>query len=224
MKSANASIITGVILIAVGVLLLLDLLDVIESAAWVPIVIFAAVGAVFVSLFIRGREFWWAAIPGSVFLGLAAVVAATQLTGGGAGAAFLFLFMAAGFAAVYLRQPDNWWAVIPGGVMFTLALVVALPPQVQGMPTAAVLFLGLAATFGVLSLVPVPAAGQAGRMKWPLIPAAVLAVLGVIFALQSTVLLLAADFVVVAVMILAGTALLVYAFRARHGGQDKAHG
>lgn len=224
MKSANTSIITGVILIAVGVLLLLDLLNVIESTAYVPILIFSAVGAVFISLFIRGREYWWAAIPGSVFLGLAAVVAATQLTGGGAGASFLFLFMAAGFAAVYLRQPANWWALIPCGVMFTLAIIAALPPQVQGMPTAAVLFLGLAATFGVLSLVPVPAAGQTGRMKWPLIPAAVLAVLGVIFALQSTVLLLAADFVVVAVMILAGIALLVYAFRARQGGQDRAHG
>jgi hypothetical protein len=222
-KSANTSIITGVILIAVGVLLLLDLLDVIESAAYVPVMIFTAIGAVFVSLFIRGREYWWAAIPGSVFLGLAAVITATQLTGGGAGASFLFLFMAAGFAAVYLRQPANWWALIPCGVMFTLALIVALPPQVQGMPTAAVLFLGLAATFGLLSVVPVQSHGQTGRMKWPLIPAAVLAVLGLIFALQSTALLLAADFAVVAVMILAGIALLVYAVRARHGG-GKAHG
>ena len=226
MKSANTSIITGVILIAVGVLLLLDLLDVIESAAYVPILIFTAVGAVFISLFIRRRENWWAAIPGSVFLGLAAVTTATQLTDGGGAASFLFLFMAAGFAAVYLRHRGNWWALIPGGVMLTLAVIVALPEDLQGMPVAAVLFLGLAATFGLLSGVPVDTAshGQPGRMKWPLIPAAVLGVLGLIFALQSMALLIAADLVVLALMILAGIGLLVYAYLARHGGQDKAHG
>lgn len=226
MTTANTSIITGIALITVGVLLLMDLLDVVESAAYVPVLIFAAIGVVFLSLFIRRRENWWAAIPGSVFLGLAAVTTATQFTDGGAAASFLFLFMAAGFAAVYLRQRGNWWALIPGGVMVTLAVIVALPEDLQGMPTAAVLFLGLAATFGLLSTVPVDTAShvQPDRMKWPLIPAAVLGVLGVIFALQSTALLIAADLVVLALMILAGVALLVYAYLARHGGQDKAHG
>ena len=226
MKSANASIIAGIVLISAGVLLLLDLLNVIESAAYVPMLIFAAIGAVFLSLFIRSPENWWAAIPGSVFLGLAAVIAASQFTDGGAGASFLFLFMAAGFAAVYLRQRGNWWAVIPSGVMLTLAVMVTLPQDLQGMPVAAVLFLGLAATFGALSMVPVPVpdAGPTGRLKWPLMPAAVLGVLGVIFALQSTALLIAADILVLTLMILAGVALLVYAYRALHGGHGKAHG
>ena len=226
MKSANASIIAGIVLISAGVLLLLDLLNVVESAAYVPMLIFAAIGAVFLSLFIRSPENWWAAIPGSVFLGLAAVIAASQFTDGGAGASFLFLFMAAGFAAVYLRQRGNWWAVIPSGVMLTLAVMVTLPQDLQGMPVAAVLFLGLAATFGALSMVPVPGAGAgaAGRMKWPLIPAAALGVLGVIFALQSTALLIAADILVLTLMIMAGIALLIYAYRALHGGHGKAHG
>ena len=226
MKSANASIIAGIVLISAGVLLLLDLLNVIESAAYVPMLIFAAIGAVFLSLFIRSPENWWAAIPGSVFLGLAAVIAASQFTDGGASVSFLFLFMAAGFAAVYLRQRGNWWAVIPSGVMLTLAVIVTLPQDLQGMPVAAVLFLGLAATFGALSMVPVPDAGAsaAGRMKWPLIPAAVLGVLGVIFALQSTALLIAADILVLTLMIMAGIALLIYAYRALHGGHGKAHG
>jgi drug/metabolite transporter (DMT)-like permease len=223
-KSAQTSIIAGIVLIAVGVLLLLDLRGVIESAAYVPALIFAAVGAVFVSLFIRSRENWWAAIPGSVFLGLAAVITATQLTGGGAGAAFLFLFMGAGFAAVYLRERANWWALIPSGVMLTLAFIVALPQDLQGTTVAAVLFLGLAATFGLLSVVPVRTSDHTGRMKWPLIPAAVLAVLGAIFSLQATALLISAEFAVPAVMILAGIALLIYAYRAHRAGQHKARG
>ena len=224
MKSATTIIITGIVLMTVGVMLLLDQLGVVESSAYVPALIFAAVGMVFIFLFIRNRGNWWAAIPGSVFLGLAAVIAATQLTGGGAGAAFLFMFMGAGFGAVYLREPANWWALIPCGVMFTLAVIVALPQELQGTPVAAVLFLGLAATFGSLSLVPVRGSGHTGRMKWPLIPAAVLALLGAVFAFQATELLIAVDFAVPAVMILAGIVLLVYAYRALHDGHQKAHG
>jgi drug/metabolite transporter (DMT)-like permease len=224
-KSAQTSITAGIVLIALGVLVLLDMRGIVESTAYVPALIFAAVGVVFLSFFLRSRENWWAAIPGSVFLGLAAVITATQLAAGSAGAAFLFLFMAAGFAAVYFRERTNWWALIPCGVMFTLAVIVALPQELQGMPTAAVLFLGLAATFGSLSVVPVRTSQHTGRMMWPLIPAAVLAGLGVIFALQATTaLLIAEDFAVPAVMILAGLALLVYAYRAHQAGQHKAPG
>ncbi|WP_240721557.1 hypothetical protein [Pseudarthrobacter sp. NamE5] len=109
MTSANASIVAGIALITVGVLLLLNLFDALGSAAYVPVLIFTAIGTVFLSLFFRGREYWWAAIPGSVFLGVAAVVTAAQLTAGAAGAGFLFLFLSAGFGAVYLREPANWW-------------------------------------------------------------------------------------------------------------------
>jgi len=107
-KSAQTSITAGIVLIALGVLVLLDMRGIVESTAYVPALIFAAVGVVFLSFFLRSRENWWAAIPGSVFLGLAAVITATQLAAGSAGAAFLFLFMAAGFAAVYFRERTNW--------------------------------------------------------------------------------------------------------------------
>ncbi len=256
MKSAHTSIIAGIALMAAGVLLLLDLLGILDSAAIVWPLIFAAVGTAFVVLFVRSRDNWWAAIPGSVFLGLAAVILITQLWPGpaayGAGA-FLFLFMAGGFGAVYVRERSNWWALIPCGVMLTLALVVALPPAWEGMPVAAVLFLGLAATFAVLSLVPVPpehrpgqpaavagqpeprpgqpaaVAGEPGeaepaRMKWPLIPAAVLAMLGLIFAVQATALITASEYFVPVLLVLAGVALLVYAYRHRTGGHHKVHG
>ncbi|BCW68336.1 hypothetical protein NicSoilB4_30990 [Arthrobacter sp. NicSoilB4] len=235
MKSAKTSIIAGIALMAAGVLLLLDLLGILDSAALVWPLIFAAAAAAFLTLFFRSRDNWWAAIPGSVFLGLAAVDLITQLWPGPAGywaGAFLFLFMGAGFGAVYVREPANWWALIPCGVMLTLSLVVALPPAWEGMPVAAVLFLGLAATFAALSLVPVhpehrpgqPGAGEPSRMKWPLIPAAVLAVMGVIFALQATVLLTASEFFVPVLLLLAGVALLVYAYRHRAGGHRKVHG
>ena len=61
-------------------------------------------------------------------------------------------------------------------------------------------------------------------MKWPLIPAAVLAVLGLIFALEATALLTASEYFVPVLLVLAGVALLIYAFRHRTGGHHKAHG
>ena len=245
MSSAKTSIIAGVALMAAGVLLLLDLLGILDSAALVWPLIFAAAGTAFLTLFFRSREDWWAAIPGSVFLGLAAVILVTQLWPGPAAywaGAFLFLFMGAGFAGVYVRESSNWWALIPCGVMLTLSLVVALPPDWQGMPVAAVLFLGLAATFAALSLVPVrpehspglpaaipdhpgpPGTAEPARMKWPLIPAAVLAVMGLIFALQAPALLTASEFFVPALLVLAGVALLIYAYRHRAGGHHNVHG
>lgn len=242
MRSAKTSIIAGIALMAAGVLLLLDLLGILNSAVLVWPLIFAAAGTGFITLFFRSRDNWWAAIPGSVFLGLAAVIVITQLWPGPAAywaGAFLFLFMGAGFGAVYVRERANWWALIPCGVMLTLALVVALPQNWEGMPVAAVLFLGLAATFAALSLVPIrtapgpgqpaavpgrPGAGEPSRMKWPLIPAAVLAVLGLIFAVQATALLTASEFFVPVLLLLAGVALLVYAYRHRTGGHHNVHG
>ena len=217
MESAKTSIIAGIVLMVMGLLFLLDRLGIMDSGVYVPALLFAAVGALFLTLFVRSRDFWWAAIPGSVFLGLAAVIAATQVMPGSAGGAFLFLFMGAGFAAVYFRQQAFWWALIPSGVLFTLAVIVALP-GLQGTAVAAVLFLGLAATFGVVSAVPVRTSGHTGTMKWPLIPAAILGALGLIFALQATVLLVSLEFAVPTVMILAGIALLVYAYRIRGRG------
>jgi hypothetical protein len=251
-KSARTSIIAGIALMAAGVLLLLDLLGILDSAALVWPLIFAAAGTVLLTLFFRSRDNWWAAIPGSVFLGLAAVIVLTQLWPGAAdwGGAVLFLFMGAGFGAVYVRERSNWWALIPCGVMLTLALVVVVSQVWGGMPVAAVLFLGLAATFAALSLVPVnpgpgpgssphpgqvtspdrpavppgqPGAAEPLRMRWPLIPAAVLAVLGLIFALQATALLTASEFFVPVLLVLAGVALLVYAYRHRAGAHNGAH-
>jgi hypothetical protein len=223
-KTTTTSIIAGVILMTMGVLLLLDQLGLIGSGAYVPPLTFTAVGGIFVAVFVRRRGNWWAAIPASVFLGLAAVIATSQFAEGRAAGAILFLFMASGFGAVYLRERSHWWALIPCGVMLILAVVASLPEQLQGTPAAAVLFLGLTATFALLSLVPVPGNGGTERMKWPLIPAAVLGLLGGVLAFQSAALLIAGDFIVLAVVILAGIGLLVYGYRARNNEEYKARG
>lgn len=220
MKAATASIIAGAVLLLAGVLLLLDALRVLDTAQLVWPFIFGAAGAVFLAVFSRSRDYWWAAIPGFVLLGLAAVAFTTQLWPQPAGdwpGSLFFLFISAGFAAVYFRVRASWWALIPCGVMLTLALVVALPPAMEGPPVAAVLFLGLAATFGALTLTP-------ERMKWPLIPAAALAVLGLSFAIQSAVNFRAMEYLTAVVPLAAGLGLLYYAFHSRRGGSRHTGG
>lgn len=220
MKAATASIIAGAVLLLAGVLLLLDALRVLDTAQLVWPFIFGAAGAVFLAVFSRSRDYWWAAIPGFVLLGLAAVAFTTQLWPQPAGdwpGSLFFLFISAGFAAVYFRVRASWWALIPCGVMLTLALVVALPPAMEGPPVAAVLFLGLAATFAALTLTP-------ERMKWPLIPAAALAVLGLSFAIQSAVNFRAMEYLTAVVPLAAGLGLLYYAFHSRRGGSRHTGG
>ena len=86
------------------------------------------------------------------------------------------------FLLVYLQKREFWWAVIPSGTLFTLALVAALAEIgiVPGEITGGVFFLGLAATFGLVYMLPTPE----GRMRWALIPAGILAAMGllVVFA------------------------------------------
>lgn len=226
MKSTTVSIIGGIALMTMGILLLLDQLGLVESGVYAPLIIFAGLGSVFATLFVLRRANWWAAMPGSVFLGLAAVITASRFTEGTAAGALLFLFMAAGFGAVYLRERTYWWALIPCGVMSVLALVTVLPAELQGTPAAAVLFLGLGTTFGVLAAVPVrlpsvPPESRTGKMRWPLIPAAVLGMLGVTFAFQSAVRSVSGEIVVLTVVILTGLALLAYGYHARSIGQKR---
>jgi threonine/homoserine/homoserine lactone efflux protein len=61
-------------------------------------------------------------------------------------------------------------------------------------------------------------------MKWPLIPAAVLAVTGAIFVLLSTVSLHAMEYFTAIVPLLAGLYLLFYAFRSHRSGRQHADG
>lgn len=239
MKSGKSSIIIGIVLVLIGVLMLLDALGLASGAALIWTVIFAAGGAAFLHAFLQNRDEWWAAIPAGVLIGLAFVTAWNQLMPASAerwsGSLFL-LCMGSGFIAVYWREHRNWWALIPGGVMWTLAIVSALPPATDGMISASVLFLGLAATFASLALLPtgvvieaapgevVPgSAGQAAPggqepMKWPLIPAAVLAVFGLLFAIQASTLINIANFAVPVALVLAGLYLMFHAFRVRSQG------
>lgn len=176
MKKLSNRVIWGLILIVLGVMFLLQQLNLVgdpfESAI---LILMGAGGAAFLFTYFQDRKQWWAAIPGMALLGIAFAGLESLwnfLPGGEWGGAVFLGSLGAAFWLVYLRGQVEWWAIIPGGVLVTLALVAGLEPlAVDG---GAVFFLGLAGTFGLVAVLP-PAAEQT---QWAWIPAGVLAVLG----------------------------------------------
>ena len=178
MKRVTASTITGLILVGIGVLLMLENFDMLGPFRDVVMaIVFGAGGIACLGIFASRPEARWTAIPGFILLGLAALLGLQAAgfeapTWGGS----LFLgALSLGFWAVYLAERTHWWPIIPGGVLLTLAVVAGIAPGTNGIIAGTVFWLGLALTFGMLFLVGAPHP----RATWPLIPAGVSMVLGI---------------------------------------------
>ena len=186
MKRTELNALWGVLLIAGGALFLLQTLGIVSQGAdLVVALLFGAGGMAFVYLFLRNHAQWWAVIPGFALLGLATLMVAEQVLpgklGGMVGGPIFLGALGLSFWVVYLNQRDHWWAIIPGGVLLTLALVASVDEFSSGMDTGSVFFLGLGATFALLYVLPTPE----GRIRWAIIPAAVMLVLGLVIAAQQ---------------------------------------
>jgi len=187
MKKVSDRLVWGLALILLGGLLLVRNL----TGSWQGMDellfggLFAAAGLGFMATHLaRPKERWWAVIPGCTLLGLGALLFLSSLGGNlddSIGAPVFLAAISLSFLLIFMREPTRWWALIPGGVIASTAataLVEGLHWPVDG---GAVMMFGLAATFGLLSLVNTPK----GRMRWPLIPAGVLAAIGVLILSES---------------------------------------
>ncbi len=212
MNRVGSRILWGVLLIAVGVLFLLQSLGVIQFAVilWPVLIGVASLAFLFV-FFGAPQTNWWAAIPGFVLLGVAGIVALDQLApqlGETWGGSVFLGAIALAFWVIYLFNPGQWWAIIPGGVLLTLALVAGLSSAVQGVATGGVFFFGLGLTFALLALLPTPE----GRLTWSVIPAVVLVAVGVVITAAAAELV---NYIWPALLILGGLYLLYRAFGSR---------
>jgi hypothetical protein len=176
----------GALLLGLGLLLLLQNLNILNfvwSALWT--ILFAAGGVFFLFMFAADRHGnWWAIIPGLALLGLASTIGIESIfprLGNAVGGALFLAQLGASFWVIYLLDRSRWWAIIPGGVLLTLAVVASLDHVLPGFETGSVFFLGLAATFGLVYLKP----GTPGRMGWALIPAAVLLAIAIVTGLAA---------------------------------------
>lgn len=209
MKPVNWKIIVGLIILVIGVLALLQSLNVLPFGEnfWDILLpaSFIAGGLVFLYVLITRRSNWWAAIPGFTLLGLGAMLAIEEIPGLEAAEWPVGIFLGCiglGFLVIYLIDHTHWWAIIPTGAMISIALVVTFGQVYY-------LFLGLATTFALVALLPT----GSGNKVWPWIPAAVLGVMGVTFLFASGQ---AIGYVFPALIIAGGLFLIVYSLVKKH--------
>ena len=179
----------GIILIAAGTVFLLDTLGItrgIGALSWA--LLFGASGTAVMLQFARTRTNVWLLIPGFALLSIAAVIALSVLAPAAneiLGGPLILGTIGLSFWLIYFSKREYWWAIIPGGVLATLALVAGLSPILDESAGAGVFFFGLGLTFGLVHLLP----GPQERMKWPLIPGAVLIAVGLVIVAASASLL-----------------------------------
>ncbi|MFN2304380.1 MAG: hypothetical protein ACK2TV_11685 [Anaerolineales bacterium] len=193
------SIVGGILLIAAGVVFLLDNMGLI-TLDWEMLVgpMFGIGGLIFLLVFILNTEEWWALIPGFVLVGIGIIIFTSQnletIADRWSGAVFLGMLSLA-FIIIYATHIEHWWAIIPGGVLLTLAGVTLLPPGDNF--TGGVFFLGMAITFFLLYFLPKPS----GKLKWAIYPAGILLILGILAVLGATNF---ADYVLPVVLLVVG--------------------
>lgn len=207
MKHWAIQVVFGVLVLAVGVLLLLEAAGFPPGSPLVWAGLLAAGSVAFWYVFFTHRPSWWAAIPGAALLG-AAAVPVMELDPGGVGQWTEVQFLAAlsaGFWAVYLHDHHRWWALIPGGTLLTLAIVTGVTAAVEGPVTGAIVLFGLAATFTLVAVLP----PSPSRRWWAWIPAAVLAAAGLLVLMQAAEWLMLLNYVW-PLAIIGGGAFLVW--------------
>lgn len=187
MKSKDVSLIVGGFLIIIGLVLLLQNFGFIELGGILTLfwaAAFAVGGAIFIYVFVRDQNNWWALIPGFALFGLAMLVGMGLFAPDYAdiiGAPIFMGTLGLGFFAVYAARRENWWAIIPGGVLISIAAMIFLEEAFPGPEWVGVMFWGMAATFALLAILPI----QQEKMYWAFIPAGVLFLLGAFFLLPS---------------------------------------
>ena len=187
MRSKQMSLVWGVLLVVVGLLFLaqnLGLGGLLWSGLWA--FMFGDGGLAFLYVFATDyRERWWAVIPGFALLAIGGLIGMEILfprLGDLIGGSFFLGMLGLSFLIVYVVHREHWWAVIPAGVLLTLSVVAGVDQlDIRWIDSGAIFFFGLGATFVIVSVLPTPQ----GPMRWALIPAGVMVILGSIVAAQG---------------------------------------
>lgn len=176
-KLLESRIFWGLLLVAGGVMFLLENLGIFQLGSLFWGILMAVGGIFFLALVQRSRDNWWALIPGFALIGIALSVGldimypeAAAAVGGG----LVLAGLALGFWAIYLFT-RQWWAIIPGGVLLTLAGMAVLDKFYPGVQGSGFFFLGIGLTFALVAILPAES-----DMRWAWIPAGILIVMGLL--------------------------------------------
>jgi hypothetical protein len=192
MRSIIWRVYTGLILVGLGVLILLQNLGVFQAGGNFEAILFGAAfilgGFAFLAVLFTNRTSWWAAIPGITLCSIGILILISSLlpaVGDVIGGAIVLGGIALSFWVVFLLDNRNWWAIIPGGTLLTLAVITALPQSLtaaNGFIVPGVLFTGMGLTFALLGILRM---SPGRRWSWPWIPAGILITMGLLFALSA---------------------------------------
>jgi hypothetical protein len=200
-KRRYGSLIWGGLLVVLGLVLLVDNLDLLgDWNAPIRSLLLGAFSLVFLATYIRDREQWWALIPGLVILGIAVAVflAEQDLVEGYVVATIILAGVGLPFLLIYLSDRQHWWALIPAMTMVGIAAGVFLEglgaiggPAVGGLAVGGI-------SLGFVSIYLIDR-----EQWWALIPGGVMGVLAFFLLLAA-----AAKFIWPAALIALGLLLL----------------
>src|SRR3990170_1994940 len=195
----------GFLLIAGGIVFLLENLRIFQVGGLFWAALLGIGGLGFLSVFLADRQHWWAIIPGVTLLAVATIVfldTAFPNIPGDWGGTIVLGGIGLAFVLVYLVNQENWWAIIPAGVMVSLAFMTLIDQIFPGIESSGGFFLlGLGLTFALVAILPNPQ----GSMRWAFIPAGVLLVVGLLVTAALTPLV---NYAWPVVLILAGLYLV----------------
>lgn len=157
-------------------------------------------------LLVRGRSFWWAAIPAGVLTFIALSIGLVSLGEQWTGALVLW-GIALPFWIIYVLDRERWWALIPAGTLTTVGATPLIADVWPGEAVAGVLFGGMALTFVLVFLL----SGMKREFRWTLWPAGVLLALAVVIPVFGRW----ANLVWPVALIVGGVAILVLAIRRK---------
>ncbi len=189
MKLLRSRILWGILLVAGGIALLLENLDILRLGGLIWGVVLGIAGIIFLSVYFENRNNWWSLIPGVSLLGFsfAALLGFfSPSLSESVGSSLVLGGICLSFVLVYLVNRENWWAIIPAGVLATLAVVSAVDVGNYEVDTGGIFFIGVGLTFMLVAILPTPV----GQMKWAIIPALIMFVMGTLISSQRLDILL----------------------------------
>jgi hypothetical protein len=189
MKLLRSRILWGILLVAGGIALLLENLDILRLGGFIWGAVLGITGIIFLSVYFENRLNWWSLIPGVSLLGLSFAALLEFFSPSFAesvGSSIVLGGIGLSFFLAYLVNRENWWAIIPAGVLATLAVVSAVDVGNYDVDTGGIFFIGVGLTFLLVAILPTPV----GQMKWAFIPTLIMFVMGTLISSQRQDILL----------------------------------
>ncbi len=205
-RTIRQAIVLGGFLVLAGILLLLQTF--VDLSAWLWFALMAVGGLVALVLYLADRSDLAMLITAYVLLAIAGLVALIMLNvlRDEGVAAYVLTAVAVPFLAVYGRDRQQWWALIPAYVLLALALMIGL----MGLGILAELLVPAYVMFAIA--IPFFAVYVWDRRRWwALIPAGILAAVGLFLSIAEGLF----PYVVPLLLVLVGLSILVRAFVRR---------